>query len=608
MEQKSLKNNNYYNLIFYRIKEMKSWLVLSLAIMIITLFIMPIVLGGTINEGIIILGFFEIATLIFIKSLIDLNYYHENKKITYYASKPISAFQQVNSIILSQLIYLGILLGVILAIAAIGDVNTLAIKDMLIVGVPWLLIGTFLTVLSSVITGNTFVAAITTLVNFTLPLSLLGIIYFCFDVVGNVVYGFNHRILFNMFIESIYRLDIIYFVGYVRNFSLDYFLVLAIILSIIYGITMYSVKKRKNERSGEFLVFDGYKSGITLLLACIVPVIFSSGFGLFRYIYDYNYSIVSQIISFVILSGLAYYLMYAILEKSFKINKKAIKIFTVFLASFFVFIGSTKIVATSFISKVPNADEISAVYLGNQDYLWVDEYKKMVNIYNANLEDFEKADEAILYTDKENIENVINLHREIIKNSDYHFNHNVVIAYFYKNGDVLYRNYYLNEKEKYDGGKDEFLNNIGKSNEYKNKRLPFVYDENYLDKYDVTKINIYDYKIHKEFDYSYTEHRDVEFDQNNLDIDILREKLRLDYDYLLAETSTVFNYFGQHNQSILLVHEYDTKYYNIDEYNTNRYSIHIARNSNKNGKPDIYFDITRDFKNTFEYISTVVKE
>lgn len=65
MEQKNTMKNNNLNLLIYNLNEKKNWFLVSVAIMIITLVIMPVILGSGINQNIIIVGMLEIATLLF---------------------------------------------------------------------------------------------------------------------------------------------------------------------------------------------------------------------------------------------------------------------------------------------------------------------------------------------------------------------------------------------------------------------------------------------------------------------------------------------------------------------------------------------------------------
>jgi hypothetical protein len=98
MEQKNTMKNNNLNLLIYNLNEKKNWFLVSVAIMIITLVIMPVILGSGINQNIIIVGMLEIATLLFLNALIDFSYLHDNRKLTYYVSKPSTRMERVNSL------------------------------------------------------------------------------------------------------------------------------------------------------------------------------------------------------------------------------------------------------------------------------------------------------------------------------------------------------------------------------------------------------------------------------------------------------------------------------------------------------------------------------
>ena len=66
---------------------------------------MPIILGSGINQTIIIVGILEIGTLMFLNSLMDFSYFHDNRKLTYFSSKPATRMARINALIISNLAF-----------------------------------------------------------------------------------------------------------------------------------------------------------------------------------------------------------------------------------------------------------------------------------------------------------------------------------------------------------------------------------------------------------------------------------------------------------------------------------------------------------------------
>lgn len=592
MELKNTMKNNNLNLLMYNLKDKKNWFLVSIAIMTITLIIMPIILGSGINQTIIIVGILEIGTLMFLNSLMDSSYFHDNRKLTYYASKPSTRMARINSLLLSNMAFVFLLLVFLIAIGIFSGVPFDDIKEIFIPSVPWLIIGLFIIPLSSALTGNTIAAGAASIINFTMPLSLLAIIYYGFEVVGHFALGFNPRILFNSFIDNFYRMDILYFVKYVNNnFSWDYFLVLAGWIIVLYSLTLYVVKRRKNERTGDFVVSDGYKNIISILLASLVPIGFSEMF--------YNTSIASRITSFIILSGLTYYLINAILEKSFRISKYSLKLFAVFILFFGLFVLGTNITAGKFEATVPEASEIRAVYLGTDNYIWSENYEETWDIHNAKEEDIDKSPYAVLYKDPENIEAIVALHKEVIKNQEYYNYGSFNIVYFYENGERLYRYYELTQSEVYDKAKDQYLWKIANTAEFKKEKMPFIYDDEFYKSIDIISFN-----VHYENQDKYSE--DIGINKSNVDMNILREKLKNDFNNVLLRGEGHLNYILMDRYGYYDRYSFDKMIETEVVERKETFNISINYNRGNIKKDDyISFRITEDYIETFEYLKTL---
>ena len=589
MELKNTMKNNL-DLLIYNLKNKKNWFLISFIIMAITLIIMPIILGTGYNEGILIFGILEIGTLLSLNAFIDFSFYHDNRKLTYYLSKPVSRMARINSLILSNLVYLFVLLMFLVGIAFFSGILVKDIKMLFTPAVPWLIIEIFIIALSASLTGNVIASGIASIINFTLPLSILAIIYYGFEVIGHFALGFNPMILFNIFIDNIYRIDILYFIKYIENFSYQYFLIIALWLIIVYSLTIYCVKRRKNERTGEFIVSDGYKNMISILLASLVPIGFSEVF--------YNTSIAGRITSFILLSGLTYYLINAILEKSFKIKRSAIKVFLAFIIFFGLFVFGTNIAANKFETKVPLLEEISSIYFDSDSSVLLNmgEYQRYQQIYKVDEKDIAESPYAILYTDKKNIENIINFHKKVIENQDYYHGSSFNIVYFYNNGERIYRYYELEGNETYDKGKDQFLKEIANSKEFKEKKLPFIYNDNYF-----KNMEISDYRISFESEDGY---EDLFITKNEINMEVLRDKLERDF-------NTIF-YTEDNNLRYILMDRYGYFNYRYD-YNDieearqiKTFHISFDQKIGNRGRSDNFsIRITEEFTESFEFLDAL---
>ena len=520
MEQKNLTQGNYLSQVTYQLKEKKNWFIVSVSIMFITLVAVPLALSSRVSETSMVFGILEIAALVFISLLIDFSYLHENRKLSYYFSKPASRLQRFSIILVSNALYATVLLAFLAVIGLFSETARPDLLSFFLLFSPWVYILILIGGLSSLLAGNTIAAGVATVVNFTLPLSLLGVIHFGFDIVGNLTNGFNTRVLFSLFTENIYRIDVLYFIRYFESgWSPGYILVGLFWLLILGSLTVYTINRRQDEKSGEFIVFDGYKNMISVLFASLVPIAFYSILG-------FSPNVFNKLFSFIILSALTYYLIHAILEKSFKITKPALLIYSVFILSFGGLLLTTNVAAKTFESVVPDPSEISSVYIDYRNHVWAEERERMVDVYGATEEMIANSPDAVLLRDKENIENVISLHREIVKNHDFYLQTNLVIVYFYHDGSTLYRYYNLQQRETYDRSKDPYFLALLGSEEYKNQKLPYIFNDTFFDQFEADKTRI----LAESLEYS---RQDTDIALENFDPEIFRLKYRNDYQKVL---------------------------------------------------------------------------
>jgi hypothetical protein len=320
------KKNNFMPMLIYSIKEKKNWVLLSTVIIFLTTLLIPYILRVD-EEVFIMFGIVELFILVFINCLVDNSFLHNESKLTYYSSKPLTLSRQIMINIVTNVVFTAYLLVIIvLSVVFQGlDYEIFRVFKML---VPWLAAIILLASLSSILSGNTLMAGAMTIFNFCLPLIIFLVTMFIFSILENVVIGFSADVLNDYFLNNIYRLDYLYFIIYTNNKSVDlvYFLLLSIILIFISMLIRRFIKRRKNENTG-FIVFNGFKYFVSVLACLIIPAFFSISMSGYT-------GIASRLIISALLAVLSYYIIIAFIEKSFRISKLSIKVFAVSMAPY----------------------------------------------------------------------------------------------------------------------------------------------------------------------------------------------------------------------------------------------------------------------------------
>lgn len=587
---KTLFPRNFKELLFDSVKNKKNLFFITTLVMVITVYILPRLVSSNISSEFIIIGVIEIFIVIFFNVIVDFNYLHNPKKLSYYSSKPITTIQRINITIITNIIFTAALLIVLIIISGLINFDFIFIEEIYIVVIPWLIIGIFTAALSCVLTGNSIVGGISTIFNFVLPLSFLAIIYFLFVIIEGFALGFSHEILFNSFVENYYRIDYLYFIRYARLelLNVSYFIIFTIVILFIYSLTYRLLKRRKNERAGDLIVYDGYKYFITVIAASLIPIGFSTITGSFD-------NPINRIILFYLLFAISFYLLVALFEKSFKISRASFKVFGIFAIVFLTFIGGTKLVTNNYESYIPDIDEIESVFLNNSSYVTSKYSNAGRSIYDMDDEFVEKSVDIPLYYDKNNIESIMELHEELIENRDYYSYSNVIISYNLKNGKTVTRQYELRYDENYNGKKDNILMGLVNSSEYKERNLAFVYNDLYANKFKISEITInIDGEIRERYEIS----------GDNINKNELREVLRKDYDLFLKENKSNLlmalrreNYMATYEKEI---------YIEKSTTNTTEKTMYNINIDSYNNMYD-YFSMDESFINTVEYIEKITE-
>lgn len=582
MEQKTLKSNNFIKLLINSLKNKKNWFYISAVIIVVTTFLVPSILKSN-YEFFIVFGILETFVIVFLNCLIDNSFLHNDSKLAYYKSKPISFGKQISISIISNIILTCFLLILLYSSIVFHDVPNEFAESLKFL-TPWLIIGIFLATLSSILTGNTMIAGIMTIFNFSLPAILYLIILFVFTILQDIVIGFSANVLMDTLTSTFYKLEYIYFFEYIDK-SIDYiYILLFVSILIILSVVINScLKRRKNENTGDFIVFDGFKYFVSVLASIIVPSAFSISW------YDEN--VISKIIVSLMLSILSYYIIIAILEKSFRISIFSIKLFACCMAIFIVLTGGTIIIANQFKNDIPNPKDVKMAYVGNDSWVFNNYMNNKDDYKIEGNEDFMKwarANRITIFTNEESIESITDLHREMLINQHYniddnHYVNNVVISYWMNDGRVIIRDYKLTGNDTGEGNniKDEIAYKIISSKELKEKRYYYLYDESY---YDGKKIY---YNVRS------ASGNNDNIKINNLNFEDLRVNLIKDIDKILSKNEDAFEYLqlGYNN------------YQNFkEESDTENYYIEIIENIGVEDRTIDEIFINEDFKNTMEFL------
>ena len=576
------KKNNFMPMLIYSIKEKKNWVLLSTVIIFLTTLLIPYILRVD-EEVFIMFGIVELFILVFINCLVDNSFLHNESKLTYYSSKPLTLSRQIMINIVTNAVFTAYLLVIIvLSVVFQGlDYEIFRVFKML---VPWLAAIILLASLSSILSGNTLMAGAMTIFNFCLPLIIFLVTMFIFSILENVVIGFSADVLNDYFLNNIYRLDYLYFIIYTNNKSVDlvYFLLLSIILIFISMLIRRFIKRRKNENTG-FIVFNGFKYFVSVLACLIIPAFFSISMSGYT-------GIASRLIISALLAVLSYYIIIAFIEKSFRISKLSIKVFAVSMAMFSVITGGTVLFANYYKNMVPNPEDVKIAYVGNQ--IWsVNAANQFLegSQPNDNFEEWKRQRSMVTYDSKENIENIAELHKEILRDQTYYHQstyygvNNFVIAYWMKDGSTVIRSYTLSpadKRTKEHEVKNELANKIINSNDYKKQKFYYLYDEKYY-----SGRNLYA-KLRDVNDYSTV--------SKNINLNDIRHVLTKDIDNLFIENNSAF---------IELFMNYNTRNNKEDMTNEQIYLLEIYEklsDEEENYLDQIY--LNDEFVNTLSYM------
>ncbi|WP_108670728.1 DUF6449 domain-containing protein [Peribacillus acanthi] len=224
---------------------------------------------------------------------------------------------------------------------------------------------------------------------------------------------------------------------------------------VFYGLALWLYQKRNIESASQALAYPILRPIFTYGVAFCFMLTGGLYFG------ESKNSVEWLMFGYLFGSLIGYFVARSVIEKTWRVfNLVEWKRYSVFLVATAVLYGLFLIDFTGFEKKVPQLNEIEKVYMGDNLHAYLEgtEYGKIS-----------------LLSSKENIENVMALHKQIakldpIKQSNYRYFTHKYFVYEMKNGDRFVRQYRVLEDEKL----DNYYKPIYESKEYKEMQSPIL--------------------------------------------------------------------------------------------------------------------------------------
>ncbi|WP_026477841.1 DUF6449 domain-containing protein [Alkaliphilus transvaalensis] len=290
------------------------------------------------------------------------------------------------------------------------------------------------TVFAGVVTGVSIAQGVLTYIVLLLPTGLLMLVT---SNLETLLFGFRSG-FYNR--DSIIRLSPLIKIAELYRHPLTLKNVIGyIIFSVaIYFLGQYLYNKRKLERGSQVIVFRTlnhlFKYGVTFSFMVLFGV----------YIYNVHGGKGWMLLGYLAASLFGYIVAEAIIQKSVRIfNKKTFRGYLTYFALMTIVLVTILFDFTGYTSRVPQLDEIEAVYFNNGFYAYHS------GQYNNTLN-------RQLYITPDNIEIIQGLHQKILKESNSWSNENVgyynpdiieiSLVYHLQNGKKIARGYRIDQK------------------------------------------------------------------------------------------------------------------------------------------------------------------
>lgn len=360
---------------------------------------------------------FLIFAISVIVGTILFSYKNKKKSTTFYHSLPISKKSLFTTNVITGffIIWLPIVVNSVVLIL----INVLTPLSQWYHVTDILLWTVFMIVACSVIYALTiFVGMFTgmTIANMLLTCIIYGIPYFIGitlgDLLSRYIYGFSHTGL-----DKILNYIPFYKFLFIEEagFTLSSFLIMLLFTIIALIGSYYLYKRLPIESAGNLISFSPLRSAFKY---CVTLCSVLLGSGVFIVLYNQNTIIL--IMGSILFSFLGYFITQALIDRTIKVGY-AYKGYVGFVASMGILILLIFIDPFNYVSRVPALNEIAEVTI----YRW-------------------NEDNGTSIKEEKNIENIINLHKDIINNKDKKFEYgyySLNINYKLENGKNIKRAY-----------------------------------------------------------------------------------------------------------------------------------------------------------------------
>ncbi|WP_258361066.1 DUF6449 domain-containing protein [Moorella sulfitireducens (nom. illeg.)] len=245
----------------------------------------------------------------------------------------------------------------------------------------------------------------------------------------------------------------------------------------IFAAAFFIYRLRQAEAAGDVIAFPVlrpvFKYGVTACGMLLAGAYFAG-------VYRGAFPVI--VWGYVLGSFLGYFTAEALLQKSLKIwvSYRGYLGFAAVIALLLLGIATD---ATGYVRRVPEPEKVQKVYFGTSIYAWT-HMEKLKDIQEPG----PRYEGEVFFEDRDNIEHITRLHRELVANPGAKTGLTRYIIYTLADGGYLARRYYIDEKQY-----ASFLKPIYESPEYKQARFPVVTQ----DPAAIKMIEIDDYRVPK---------------------------------------------------------------------------------------------------------------
>lgn len=254
------------------------------------------------------------------------------------------------------------------------------------------------------------------------------------------------------------------------------------IIMILLGYFIY--KKRKLEITKEFIAFDAIRAIIKYCATLCVTLLSCT---YFYYVFDEEK--LPTIIGTIIITVIAYFIIEMILKKTYKVFR-SIKGLIVYIVVLIILYAILENGMFGFETKIPEIDKVKEVAIT-------------------------KYDETIVFDEKENILNIINMHTKIVEERLEGYT-TYIIDYTLNDGSKISRKYEIKEKDY-----QSYINTMKDSEEYLEEKMKFLDDKDEIETIDI-ELSYYSNS------YKYSNYKTIVIDEEERDdfIECLKQDIK----------------------------------------------------------------------------------